>query len=258
MTVKATPISEALYNALPEVGRWALPEIGGVGAPNTVGLPPELVIGSVFQTITDDGHQLYVVLPNGVARINSTTAAALRATDSYGLVSPPAVEPSKVAAIEEKTYQSPLPDTALNIVNRVDSPVLCWSWRREVGDHGALTSVSAGRRLPVSPAMLNSGIKQVGGDATVYIDGGQFVRLQAPDPTAGENLYYIDPQGVRYGIPDADTAAELGLSNPQNAPWQVVSLLMDGPVLSKGDALLEHDTLPADPKPRKIVEKGDG
>jgi hypothetical protein len=36
----------------------------------------------------------------------------------------------------------------------------------------------------------------------------------------------------------------------------VVSLLVDGPVLSKQAALLEHDTLPADPNPRKLEGAG--
>lgn len=62
-------------------------------------------------------------------------------------------------------------------------------------------------------------------------------------------MYYIDPQGVRYGVPNAETAKSLGLSSPQNAPWEIVRLLVDGPVLSKDAALLEHDTLPADPSP---------
>jgi len=35
-----------------------------------------------------------------------------------------------------------------------------------------------------------------------------------------------------------------------------VTLLVDGPVLSKQAALLEHDTLPADPNPRKIDYAG--
>jgi hypothetical protein len=57
---------------------------------------------------------------------------------------------------------------------------------------------------------------------------------------------------VRYGLADEDTAQALGLSAPKTAPWQVVGLLVDGPVLSKQAALLEHDTLPADPNPRKV------
>jgi hypothetical protein len=67
-------------------------------------------------------------------------------------------------------------------------------------------------------------------------------------------MYYIDPQGVRYGVADEDAAKSLGLTTPQTAPWQVVSLLVDGPVLSKQAALLEHDTLPGDTNPRKIPD----
>lgn len=71
-------------------------------------------------------------------------------------------------------------------------------------------------------------------------------------------MYYIDPQGVRYGVPNAETAKSLGLSSPQNAPWEIVRLLVDGPVLSKDAALLEHDTLPADPSPRKVPAGASG
>jgi Type VII secretion system ESX-1, transport TM domain B len=114
--------------------------------------------------------------------------------------------------------------------------------------------VIAVRRPPIPAVAMNSGIDQIGGDSTVYVNGGQFIRLQSPDPRYGESLYYIDPQGVRYGVPNDDTANSLGLSGPLTAPWQVVSLLVDGPVLSKEAALLEHDTLPADPFPRPVGE----
>ncbi|MEE6168795.1 MULTISPECIES: type VII secretion protein EccB [unclassified Mycolicibacterium] len=255
VTAKATPISEGLFNALPNMGPWQLPQIVAAGAPNTVGLPENLVIGSVFQTATESGNQQYVVLTDGVARVNETTAAALRATNSYGLITPPTVESSVVAKIPEQVYVSPLPAKPMTILLRQDDPVLCWAWRREPGDQSAKTTVIAGRHLPISSTAMGTGVKQIEGDATVYIDGGQFVRLQSPDPKVGEGLFYIDPQGVRYGVANADAAKNLGLGAPGNAPWPVVSLLVEGPVLSKDAALLEHDTLPSDPKPRKVEDK---
>ena len=63
---------------------------------------------------------------------------------------------------------------------------------------------------------------------------------------------------MRYGIPDEETGNTLSLTAPKTAPWQVVSLLVDGPVLSKQAALLEHDTLPADPMPRKVEDGSTG
>jgi type VII secretion protein EccB len=193
-----------------------------------------------------------------VAKVNDTTAAALRASNSYGLISPPAVESSIVAKIPEQTFTSPLPAAPLDVLLREDAPTLCWSWQREPGDQSPKTSVISGRHLPIPADAMNTGIDQIGGDSTVFIAGGQYVRLQAPDPRYGESLYYIDPQGVRYGLPNEDTAAVLGLSAPATAPWQVVSLLVDGPVLTKQAALIEHDTLPPDPNPRKVPEGAGG
>jgi type VII secretion protein EccB len=252
VTSKATPISEGLFNALPNAGPLVLPAIARFGEPNTVGLPPNLVIGSVFKALTEDGEQHFVVLSDGVARINGTTAAALRATNSFGLVTPPSVEASTVARIAEQVYVSPLPDEPLEILLREDAPTLCWAWQREPGDQAPKTTVITGRHLPIAPSVMNSGIDQIGGDATVYLDGGKYIRLQSPDPRYGESLYYIDPQGVRYGLPDEQTGSTIGLTGPVTAPWQVVSLLVDGPVLSKQAALLEHDTLPPNPNPRRI------
>ncbi|MDY6996702.1 MAG: type VII secretion protein EccB [Actinomycetota bacterium] len=252
VTARTAPMSEGLFNALPDAGPWRLPAIPAAGAPNSIGLPPELVIGTVFTTVTDDDEQHHVVLPNGVAKVNDTTAAALRATNSYGLISPPSMEPSAVARVPERVYDSPLPDTPMDMLSREEIPALCWSWQREPGDQAPKTTVIAGRHLPLPASQMNTGIKQITGDATVHISGGQYIQLQSPDPRFGENLYYIDPQGVRYGLPDQDTAAKLGLAAPATAPWQVVSLLVDGPVLSQGAALVEHDTLPSNPNPRRV------
>jgi type VII secretion protein EccB len=253
LNAKPTPISSAMFNAIPDAGSWVLPPIPGAGAPNTFGLPDELVIGSVFQVQTVYGAQFFVVLPDGVARVNANTASVLRATESYGLVAIPSVVKSQAVRLPERDYPSPLPDEPIKIVSRPNEPVLCWTWERKPGESGAAkTTVVTGRHLPIPPAAMNLGIKQIQGAATVYIDGGKYVQLQSPDPRYGESLYYVDPEGVRYGIPDGQTAASLGLSSPKPAPWEIIRLLVDGPVLSKDAALLEHDTLPADPSPSKL------
>jgi type VII secretion protein EccB len=252
LNAKPSPLSAALFNALPDGGSWQLPSIADAGAPNTLGLPDNLVIGSVFQIHAHSGPQYFVVLPDGVAPVNDNTAAALRAIQSHGLVEPPAVVPSLVVRIPERIYPSPLPDQPIKIVARPNEPVLCWTWERKTGEHAAMTTVVTGRHLPIPPSAMNQGVKQIQGAATIYSDGGKYVQLQSPDPRYGESLYYVDPQGVRYGIPDDQTATALGLSSPKSAPWEIIRLLVDGPVLSKEAALLEHDTLPADPSPGRL------
>lgn len=249
---KPTPISEGLFNALPNAGAWQLPPVPGAGTPNSLRLPAELVVGSVFQVHTNKTPQYYVVLADSIAPVNGTTAAALRATQSHGLLAPPLVVPSLVVTIPERDYPSPLPDDTLKVTSRTDDPTLCWAWERKAGDQAPKTTVLTGRHLPIPPSAMSTGIKQIQRTATVYTDGGKYVQLQSPDPRFGEFLYYVDPQGVRYGLPDEQTAAALGLTSHKTAPWEVVRLLVDGPVLSKDAALLEHDTLPADPSPRKV------
>lgn len=251
-TAKPSPLSTAMFNALPDAGSWQLPPIPGAGSPNTLGLPEELVIGAVLQIHSASGTRYFVVLPDGVAAVNANTAAALRALDSYGLVVPPAVVPNLIVKIPEVVYGSPLPDEPVKIVSRPQDPTLCWTWERKTGDQAPKTAVLTGRHLPIPASAMSNGIKQIQGTATVYLDGGKFVQLQSPDPRYGEALYYVDPQGVRYGLPDQQTASALGLASPKTAPWDIIRLLVDGPVLSKEAALLEHDSLPTDPSPRKL------
>jgi len=255
---KPSLLSEAMFNAIPDAGPLDVPPIPGAGEPNTLGLPPELVIGSVFKIDTGYGNGFFVVLPDGVAPVNGNTASLLRSRDSHGLVEIPTIIKSQVAQIPEREFPSPLPDDSIKVVSRLEEPVMCWSWQRVAGDQAPKAAALALGHLPIPPEMMDRGIDQVQGTVAVYLDGGKYVQIQSPDPQSGEALYYIDPQGVRYGIPDQQTASALGLSGPANAPWWAVRLLVGGPVLSKQAALLEHDTLPADPNPRRVPAGGSG
>ncbi len=257
--IKPSPISAALFNAIPDNGSWQLPPIPNAGSPNTLGLPDPLVVGSVLQVRrANTGRHYFVVLSDGIAPVNANTAAALRATESYGLVEPLPITPSEITRIETRTYDSPLPDDPIKITSRPEDPTVCWSWERGPGDQAPKTTILTAERVPIPLASMNDGIKQIQGSATVFIDGGKFVHVQSPDPRYGEASYYVDPQGVRYGVPDEQAAASLGLTSAKAAPWEILRLLVDGPVLSKDAALLEHDTLPADPSPRKAADASSG
>jgi len=252
---KPSPMSAALFNAIPDGGVWELPPIPGAGAPNTLGLPDSSVIGSVLQVRrANTGKQFYVVLSDGIAPVNANTTAALRAGNSYGLVDPPKLAPSSITNIPLRDYPSPLPDDLVKITSRPDNPNVCWTWEIKPGDQTSKFTILTSARLPIPEAAMNTGITQIDGAATVFVDGGKYVRIQSLDPRYGEALYYIGPLGVRYGLPDEKTAGTLGLASPKPAPWEAVRLLVDGPVLTKDAALLEHETLPADPSPRKAAD----
>ncbi|QUR66516.1 type VII secretion protein EccB [Mycobacterium spongiae] len=254
MTARPTPISEGMFNALPDLGSWQLPPIPGAGEPNSLGLPPGLVVGSVFQSETSYRSQHFVVLSDGIAPINADTAEVLRDKESYGFAEPPWMLPNLVVDIPHTVYDSPLPDEPLKIVSGPADSTLCWTWTWQSGsgDESPQTAVISGRHLPIPPSTMRLGAKQIHNTATVFIDGGKFVTLQSPDPRHTELMYYIDPHGVRYGVPNAEGARALGLNSPNNAPWEIIRLLVDGPVLARNSAMLEHDTLPADPSPRKV------
>lgn len=252
--VTSIPLSEALYNALPAAEPLALPFIQSAGEVNPFGLDPGIRIGTVITDTTTDDQQFYVVLADGVAKINQVTASALRNTNAYGFVNPPALPADQIAAIPEREYNSPL--TALTLINRTQSPVLCWTWEKDSTDSVPPTiRILQGRNVPVAPDQLNTGIDQITANVTVYQHGGRFVQIMGPT-NHGESQFYIDPTGVRYGMGDEDAASDLGLSNPQPAPWAAIRLLASGPDLSQQAALLEHDTLPPDPRPRPIPGAG--
>jgi len=86
----------------------------------------------------------------------------------------------------------------------------------------------------------------------VYFGPGyaNYVVLTGNSPTAAtqESQWWVSESGVRFGVArDADTLRALGFATaPKPAPWAVLRLLAGGPLLAKADALVRHDTLPAD------------
>ena len=61
-----------------------------------------------------------------------------------------------------------------------------------------------------------------------------------------ESLYWVSPQGVRYGIQwDQQTLQALGLDprGAVQAPWPIVRTFAAGPAISRDNALLARDTV---------------
>lgn len=254
----STPLSDAMFNAVPAADPLVLPEIVQAGAPNTIGLDPAISIGTVITDSSTATKQYYVVLVDGIARIDPATAAGLRNTDTFGHLDPPMIPADKISAAPVRVYPSPL--HRVQVIDRAAQPVLCWSWSKTGTDAAApQTVISAGKQLPLSAGKLSKKAHQDTTDVTVYQTGagrdgndgtGRYVRIINPTGNP-ENRFYIDPGGIRYGLPQA-SESPLGLEKPELAPWPVIGLLAVGPDLTQANAALSHDTLAPDPKPKAI------
>ncbi|TEA09168.1 type VII secretion protein EccB [Mycobacteroides salmoniphilum] len=254
---RAIPLSEATYNALAPAASIALDPIAAAGDPNTVGLDPSISIGTVITDSATSSKQMYVVMPDGLAKVNAATAAALRNTNTYGHIDPPIVAADKISAIASREYTSPL--QTVTVVDRSAEPVLCWNWSKTGAESTVpQITVTTTNQIPLSAAKRVTQVHQITTGVTVYPSGagkngtepvGRFVRIINPIG-AQEARFYMDRQGVRYGVPDVKDGEHMGLTSPQAAPWPVLARLATGPDLTAASAGLEHDSVLNDSNPR--------
>jgi len=60
-------------------------------------------------------------------------------------------------------------------------------------------------------------------------------------------IQLISDRGVRYSVPDAQTADAIGMNNRQPAPESIIGLLPTGASLNTQDVLRQFDSVPIDP-----------
>lgn len=265
------PISRGLHDALAETPPLVVPPIAAAGSPSSWPLPKSVVIGSVIKVKPTHGGQdaYYVVLTDGVQRISAVTAAIIRNADKRNPPPPIEVAPNVMLSIPASQALNVgfYPDQPLKLIDPVATPVTCLSWTQSRDETKPRTAVLTGRKLPLPddarPVAVATADPAGGTASAVYIAPGtaQLVQIAGGSPTAptGGAQWYIADTGVRYGLvtdpskPNESPQFSLGISaQPLPAPWSIIGLLPDGPALSKQDALLAHDSLPPDPRPRVV------
>ena len=202
----------------------------------------------------------YALLPDGVQKITSFVADLLRTANSQGSATPTLVSPDKLIHIPtvEVLDVGYYPSSKLNFVDTAVNPVTCVAWQKESTDPQATISVFSGRGLPVPIGMDGRLVRlvrddrhpdSVEADQTLVLPGAaNFVATTSGVATAQsrESLYWISPQGVRYGIQwDERTLQALALDPRMaaQAPWPIVRTFAAGPAISRDSALLAHDTI---------------
>ncbi|MFF0500990.1 type VII secretion protein EccB [Nocardia aobensis] len=251
------PIGGALLDATEPVPPLTVPEIGGHGAPGP-GKLSDVPVGGVIRVHGVDADELYVVLADGVQRVTPFAAGLIRDANSQGMNEISTVPPDRIVGIPV-LHRLPIDDFPQQVpaVLAPDAdPVACLSWTRAADDARATVTLLAGRALPL-PADAEPVVPATADGAGDRIDGvylrpgtGEFVRSVGAEPGAVSNgpLFYVGDNGIRYGIPDADTAKVLGMpKTPKPAPKPIVEALSAGPALTRQDALMSHDSLPQCP-----------
>lgn len=253
-------ISNALFDAMPSTEPLAVPAIPEADTPSR--WLPGSAVGSVLETRDATGavNGLYVLLPDGVQKITSFVADLLRTADSHGSATPTLITPDKLIhlPVVDTLDVGYYPTSKLNFVDTSVNPVTCVTWRKQTTDPQASITIFSGRGLPI-PVSMDSHLvglvrndrdaNSVEADQTLLLPGAaNFVATTSGVATAAsrESLYWISPQGVRYGIQwDNRTlqALELDPRLAVQAPWPIVRTFAAGPPIARESALLARDTI---------------
>ncbi|MBV9638437.1 MAG: type VII secretion protein EccB [Mycobacteriaceae bacterium] len=262
----ARPMSRALFEALPVGPELAVPTVPDAGNPARFPGAPGPV-GTVVVTAQVTGPQQYsLVLDDGVQTVSPVVAQVLQNAGGSPGAALPVVTPAALAkmAVVPGIDVSAYPSGPLQVVDTHAEPATCWWWQRTQGEPQARTEVVSGPNLPIPSDQTAKLVSLVKADTSgaeadqVFFGPGfaNFVVVTGNDPAAAtaESLWWVSESGVRFGVDrDREALTALGLTTaPRPAPWTVVRLLAAGPILSRADALVRHDTLPSDMTPGKL------
>ncbi len=254
-------VSNAVFDALPATEPLVVPAIPELGVPSR--WLPGIPVGTVLQSHDASGtiSGFYVLLPSGVQKISAFVADLLRTAVSQTSNAPVLVSPDKLVDIPDVDVLNVgfYPSAKLKFVDTEANPTTCVGWEKMSTDRQAAVTVFNGKGLPVPPSMDSHLVRlvrndrhpdSVEADQTLLLPGAaNFVATTSGVVTSDtrESLYWISPQGVRYGISwDEQTLNAVGL-NPGTAvqaPWPIIRTFAPGPTISRVDALLVRDTLP--------------
>jgi len=253
-------LSSALFDAMPATEPVVVPSIPEAGTPSRV--LPGSVVGRVLETRAANGEVsgFYVLLPDGIQKVTAFVADLLRTANSQGATTPELVSPDRLINIPEVEVLNVgfYPTGKLAFIDSDANPVNCVSWTKQSTDPQATITMINGRGLP-TPVDLDSRIVTLVRDAqdadsveahqTLMIPGAaNFVATTggAVNADTRESLYWVSPQGVRYGIEwEQNTLQALGIDPGRGvqAPWPIIRTFAAGPAISKANALLARDTI---------------
>lgn len=252
-------MSDVLFDAMPATEPLVAPVIPEAGTPSR--WLAGSVVGRVLIVKDANGSPsgFYVLMANGIQRINALVADLLRTADGRGTVEPELIGPDKLIAIPEVEVLNVgfYPTGKLEFVDPDVHPVSCVSWKKLSTDPQATITVFNGRGLP-TPQDADSHIVELVGHGTgearqtlILPGAANFVASTSGVVTADtrESLFWVSPQGVRYGIEwERNTLAALRIdpNRALQAPWPILRAFASGPAISRTNALVARDAFDTD------------
>ncbi|MFB4317485.1 type VII secretion protein EccB [Actinomadura sp. 21ATH] len=241
-------VAPVWLNSIPATGDFAAPQVPGqrgkaVRGPG--GQPSR--VGQVFKANTGGGVNWYVMLEDGLSQISETQGRMLLIDPATKAAYPgrlaealPTDLPS-ATSMQSRTrlFSDALPPTMPKFVSWTTTDPLCAVYS---GGNSATAQLTIGGSLP-APSQTALGAGSAGGgssvDQLVLPPGGaSLVRLtqsggQTNTAGAAGSLSIINDQGIRFAIPSAEIAANLGYDAARAAPVpaSVLHLIPAGPAL---------------------------
>lgn len=261
-TTVPVEMSTALFDALPATEPLVVPSIPGVGSPSQ--WLPDAVVGRVLETDDANGAAsgFYVLLADGVQKITAFVADLLRTADSQGVVAPQVVPPDRIVGIPQVDDLNVdfYPTRKLEFVDTKANPVTCVGWQKQATDRQAVVTIFSGRGRPTPHAMDSHIVHLVrdsrdpasteANETLILPDAANFVASTSGVASSDtrESLFWVSPQGVRYGLEwNRETLQALGIdpSRAVQAPWPILRTFAPGPAITRSAALLARDAIDA-------------
>jgi type VII secretion protein EccB len=263
LTATARQISMGLLNAIPEVAKLTPPQIPGAGGPASS--MNGMRVGDVFSIAPAGSIEYWVVLQNGVQQVSPAVSDIIRAAAKEGgqdavtqLSLDRMVGVRKVVSGDADFLPvDDFPQQVPNVRNPEDqSQVSClgWSLTGDSANPTPHTTVYVGDTLPGPKPSQAVAIGQKSPDGNridkFYMPSGFGAVVQSAtgkDSFGKGPIELISDRGLRYGVPDINTAKGLGLDNMSPAPDSIISLLPTGASLNMQASLQTFDSVPIDP-----------
>jgi len=246
-------VSIGLLNAIPPGDEFTPLTVPGDGEPSTLPGLQSLKVGDVFQVQrAQQGGSVdyYVIRRDGVQEVPRTLADLLLFTAGRYETIPPIPASAVPTVIELPQTHDEFPEDAPEIVPVRSSTVGCVHWVFE-NDQQQVTMTVADRMLAPNNLKATRLAQADNGDLLdeVVIQGGMGAAVQGvvPGQKVGTgNMFLVTDQGVKFGVPNGEVAAALGLSQFSPAPEDILRMLPDGPELNPDLALCTFDSIPAE------------